>query len=232
MNYCEKITKEFLEFSGYKNPVYEPRGNVTPDFLIDSNIGVEVRRLNQNYFSTDGKIGFEEIELPLYYNFKEILSSYGPSKKNTWLVNYYFQNSRLRLDDVKSEVKNFLDEFISQKNKKTINTELSCGLTIEIFKSPTQYKKLFKLGGHINYDRYNWIYENLKKNIKYCIKEKTNKISEYRNLYDKWWLVLVDMISYGADNYEKEQIMDNINHEWDRSNPLNMENKFVKLTHS
>ena len=24
------------------------------------------------------------------------------------------------------------------------------------------------------------------------------------------------MISYGADNYEKEQIMDNINHEWDK----------------
>ena len=45
--------------------VYEPDGNVPPDFAIDGSIAVEVRRLNQNYEEPDGAEGLEELRIPL-----------------------------------------------------------------------------------------------------------------------------------------------------------------------
>ena len=36
-------------------------------------------------------------------------------------------------------------------------------------------------------------------NINHCIKEKSNKISQYQNRYNKWWLLLVDFMMWGLD---------------------------------
>jgi len=45
--------------------VFEPRGNVTPDFLVDGRIAVEVRRLNQSYVHQGELRGIEEDSIPL-----------------------------------------------------------------------------------------------------------------------------------------------------------------------
>jgi len=47
----EKITEAYLKALGFEDIVFEPEGkSKLPDFRIDGNIAVEVRRLNQNYF--------------------------------------------------------------------------------------------------------------------------------------------------------------------------------------
>jgi len=46
----EGIVKAYLEHWGYENIVYEPIKNETPDFLINNETAIEVRRLNQHYF--------------------------------------------------------------------------------------------------------------------------------------------------------------------------------------
>ena len=45
-NEDEKIVYKYLQSLGYTDIIYEPDGNIPPDFLIDDTIAVEVRRLN------------------------------------------------------------------------------------------------------------------------------------------------------------------------------------------
>ena len=45
----EKWVEEYLTHRGFRDIVYEPDGNVPPDFLIDGKIAIEVRRLNQHH---------------------------------------------------------------------------------------------------------------------------------------------------------------------------------------
>ncbi len=57
MNREEKITENYLKSLDYRDVVFEPDGNISPDFSIDDRIAAEVRRLNQHFFTEDGKIG-------------------------------------------------------------------------------------------------------------------------------------------------------------------------------
>ena len=45
MDTSEKIAYDFLLHQGFKSIVYEPDGNVPPDFLADGRVAIEVRRL-------------------------------------------------------------------------------------------------------------------------------------------------------------------------------------------
>jgi hypothetical protein len=51
MNSKEKIAQNYLVSLGFKDIVFEPDGNIPPDFAVEGKIAVEVRRLNQNYFA-------------------------------------------------------------------------------------------------------------------------------------------------------------------------------------
>ncbi len=44
MNDSERLAREYLLYLGFKSVIYEPNGNIPPDFLADDKIAVEVRR--------------------------------------------------------------------------------------------------------------------------------------------------------------------------------------------
>jgi len=48
-NSDEIRAKQYLQTLQHTKLEYEPLGNVTPDFLMDSKVAIEVRRLNRNY---------------------------------------------------------------------------------------------------------------------------------------------------------------------------------------
>ncbi len=48
MDQSESHARDYLEHLGLGRVVYQPDGNVPPDFLVDGRIAVEVRRLNEN----------------------------------------------------------------------------------------------------------------------------------------------------------------------------------------
>lgn len=120
-NEDELRAKKYLQTLHYTTLEYEPLGNVTPDFVIDGKIAIEVRRLNKNYISDNGLVHLEDVEIPL----------------NT-------QN---------------IDE--------------------------------------------------LHENIQLIINEKNKKIEKNFNLYDEWWLILVDYITHAIshENFEKVKQM-------------------------
>jgi hypothetical protein len=70
-NSDEMRAEHYLQTLQHTKLEYEPLGNVTPDFLIDKKIAVEVRRLNRNYKSkNDDKL--VSIDAPLTDNIDEL----------------------------------------------------------------------------------------------------------------------------------------------------------------
>ena len=62
MDHSEKVVFQYLKSRGFINIVYEPDGNIPPDFTIDGRIAVEVRRLNENEKTTTEHGGLEECQ--------------------------------------------------------------------------------------------------------------------------------------------------------------------------
>lgn len=70
-NSDEIRAKKYLQTLPHTKLEYEPLGNVTPDFLIDGKIAVEIRRLNRNYKSeSDGSL--VHIDLPIIDDIEEL----------------------------------------------------------------------------------------------------------------------------------------------------------------
>ena len=70
-------------------------------------------------------------------------------------------------------------------------------------------------------------------NIRYCIRDKTEKIESVKSKYGVWWLALVDHIGYSLDEFERELFKEQISieHNWNKIliiNPLD-HNSFFEL---
>ncbi len=62
-----------------------------------------------------------------------------------------------------------------------------------------------------------WVLEQLDKNLRLCVDEKTRKVAPYRSRYPKWWLVLIDQVAYGLSDHNRQQFRQGtrIEHDWD-----------------
>jgi hypothetical protein len=59
MDFSERKVYQHLASRGFNDIVYEPDGNVAPEFLVNRSIAIEVRRLNQHRDTEDGPRGLE-----------------------------------------------------------------------------------------------------------------------------------------------------------------------------
>jgi len=92
VNHSEKLVFEYLTAWGFSNIVYEPDGNVPPDFAIDGRIAVEVRRLNENEKTATGHRGLEEVSKPLTALIKKAPVATGPPRYGiSWFVSYSYR---------------------------------------------------------------------------------------------------------------------------------------------
>jgi len=90
MDRSETVAMDHLFFRGHSDVIYEPDGNVPPDFLVEGRIAVEVRRLGQVGLNSLPHKGLEESSIPLTVDFGRLLASYGTSVV-TRLIDLSFQ---------------------------------------------------------------------------------------------------------------------------------------------
>ena len=70
---------EYLAQQNFSDLVYEPDGNVPPDFLINGHIAVEARRFNHNEEGSEtDPVGLEELWKPLETTVTTVIESMGP----------------------------------------------------------------------------------------------------------------------------------------------------------
>ncbi len=217
MDDSENLVEAYLKSIGFTDVLYEPDGNVPPDFLAEGRVAVEVRRLNQNYDDGTGKgpRGLEEAAIPLWRRFRDYLTGLGPAPASgqSWYVFYRFSRPTPAWKDLKRQLDALLLPFMASATPQPFETRLKVGgeFWIKLFRSPVPKPTFFRPAGHSDEQSGGWLIGEIDTNLKHCIAEKTAKIASYRAKYPEWWLVLPDHIGYGLDDFEQELFFDQVN---------------------
>ena len=219
MNREEEITEAYLKSLGFKDVVFEPDGNITPDFSIDGRIAVEVRRLNQHFFTKDEVRGLEETKIPLFKLLESSLSEFDSQYKGcSYWVFIRFHRPVEKGNANKKAIVKALTDFLSRPFPLPCDVKVTENIYFHIYPSQAVEGKVFRFAGGTDRESGGWVLAEFKKNFDHCIEEKTEKIKDHYDKYDLRWLVLVDKIVHGFDESEKEQMksMVSMNPSWDK----------------
>lgn len=202
----EIIAKEYFESIGYNNLVYEPNGNRTPDFLINKNIAVEVRRLNQFYNN-------EPIEKVKYKLIPKIVKQIESFESENYFESAFVGIEYSRPIKYNSFIKNRINSILKNhsSNMKTQKEYvINDNLKITIIPSEIKLKSKFSFGSSIDFNEGGFVLGNIYNSLKFIVKDKYKKIEYFKPEYKTWWLALVDFIGNGVSENEILQLRESI----------------------
>ena len=235
MNREELIVFEYLKKLHGEDVIPVPAHKDPPDIVIDSSIGVEVRRLNQHFFETGKSEGLENLSFPLEDAFEEVLNSFNDlyAGKSYWVSIDYERPLSFSIHQAKKDMELALKNFLASKTTKfpyqvSVNSEIA----FSIYESSPGNGKLFPRGGT---DDFNASGQNISiyvKNIRYCINKKSSIIEKYLEKYRDWWLYLVDCIGFGLSQKEILEVIKEVGNigNFDKIVVLNYDGQNVLLT--
>jgi hypothetical protein len=228
MDDSERIVLQYLQNQDLGDIVYEPDGNVPPDFLVNGRIAVEVRRLNENVETDEGHRGLEEISKPLNVLVRKALAAPGPPIHGTsWFVFYTYSRPLPAWRELDVLLRRTLGEVAGQPNLEDHELRVANKMCLHFTRASEVHPHLFILGGSADHDAGGFVVAELADNLRLCIDEKSAKVQKVRNRYPEWWLVFEDRIAYGAlGNEDQEQLRQLIRRDgrWNKIilvNPLN-----------
>lgn len=199
MNKQELSAEKYLSGLSIGNVAYEPYGKSTPpDFSAGSTIGVEVRRLNQNYFEADQTRGLEEVDFPLHQKFTQILRSYD-GKKNaaTYLVIIDFKRPLPGgLSGTSKDIHKVIDQFLATPKATPCELRANSNVSLHIIQGSHIPDHPFVYGGTSDDDSGGAILQLYSENINHCIRVKDADITRWKGQYDERWLLLVDTMMF------------------------------------
>ncbi|MER9177774.1 hypothetical protein NKH72_30155 [Mesorhizobium sp. M0955] len=201
MDDSEKHVADYLASKGYESDrvVFEPDGNVTPDFLLNGHIAIEVRRLNQNYEGAGQTEGLEDAAIPFFHKLKKLVESFGPpTGTHSWFVSYDYGRPEMPWKSLKPALKTMFSDFVSNPNPGSAKHKVGNRLRIKIHPSSMKFDTYFVMGGHTDDQAGGWLVAEMIRNLGICVAEKTKKVADYRAKYPQWWLLFVDRIGYGS----------------------------------
>jgi len=217
MNREEQIAEAYLKSLGLKNVVFEPDGNIPPDFSVDDTIAIEVRRLNQHYFTKDDVHGLEETRIPLFQLLESALREFDSQYKGCsyWVSIRFHRPVEKGITNKKAIVK-ALTDFLQRPFPMPCDVQVTDNMFLHIFQNQDAAGKVFRFAGGTDRESGGWVMEEFKKNFDHCVEEKTIKIKDHHNKYNVWWLVLVDQIAHGFNESEKSKMksMISVNSQW------------------
>jgi hypothetical protein len=233
MNEDEEIARRHLVNLGFDFIEHEPDGNITPDFLVNGNIAIEVRRLNQNEINGSEFRGLEQTARQFHSNkMRKLLASLGPATTGrSWFVHFTFRRPLSEWSALKSDVRQLLKKFQEDPENRPRTQRVGGALTLVLLPASTPHAAFFIPGGYSDNDSGGWVFEETQKNLRFCIEEKTVKIAPFRHKYPEWWLIFVDRIGYGVEECDRELYRNHLEifHTWDKVillNPLDHRSAF------
>lgn len=231
MDDTEAVAQAYLRHQGYEDIAYEPDGNVPPDFLVDSHIAVEVRRLNQHERSMTRVRGLDQVDIPLLGKMRRMLSQIGPPTTGlTWFVIYRFARPVEKWQSLGPKIRSWL-ESVRDAGEPGRRDHAIGTFSVTVVPAAGAREAAFLIGGTSDEDSGGWLLEEIRRNAAICITDKTAKIARYRDRYSAWWLVLVDHIGYGLSDFDRDLLrcQPPLVHNWQKVvlvNPLDARSNF------
>jgi hypothetical protein len=207
MDASEIVVEKLLKHMGFQSVIYEPDGNVPPDFLADGRVAVEVRRLNQNYDSGNGKRGLEETSIPLWQKIEKLGHSFGPATSESWFLFFRFSRPVKPWKELESELRSSLVAFMAQPTRSSGRVYTTDNLELDVIRASKPLEHYFHMGGNSDHQSGGFVVAEMLDNIAHCANEKLRKIARVKNNYQEWWLVLTDHIGLGLDEDDKQQFL-------------------------
>lgn len=219
MDSTELLARSYLTSLHLGEVIFEPDGNIPPDFAIDKRIGVEVTRLNQHFAQAEKRVGLEEQDIPLYLNMRELVASFGPPMGETSVAVFYrFARPLERWKILERKIRKILEQF--RASGPATRTEYRVTSSFSLVLTPLSFTlgDRYSLTGMSDEDSGGMLLDLLQRAIEVVVPEKTRKVMPYRSRYPLWWLVLVDYIGLGLSDFERGLFLDNVRiaHDWDR----------------
>lgn len=201
----EKIAERYLTDLGCENIDYEPRGKSTaPDFRIDGNIGVEVRRLNKHIILGGVKEPIEKLEYQFVPRFKKLLKELdNPDLSFSIGVTISYKRpiklSNKLISDLKRSILN-----TTQNEIFGIEINFNNQIAYELYKGSGKSDQTYKLIIQSDRDKGGIVQDARYEAAKICIEEKSNKLSFLDDIYSELWLILIDDIFSRVDYTTKQ----------------------------
>lgn len=182
----EKIVKEYLETLS-SDVVYEPDGNMPPDFKLNQIIAVEVRRLNKNIFIRKKPTGLEQERFRLLQALYKVLREFDSSipSDNYWIGLRFFRPIG-KISNIERAVRTELINFFKYKPPMPYEIKLSRNVSITVLEDNRKSNKVFDIGIELDLDSGGFVAHMYIENINHCIAEKTKKIQAYKSNYCEW----------------------------------------------
>ncbi len=215
MNREEAIVQEYLQAQEFHSIVHEPDGNVPPDFLVNDEIAVEVRRLNQ-HCDRDANQPLESLEYRLIPRIAALLKDYQTVEhEHSAFVTIHFRRPINDLSITMVKVKGILRSHLDCIRERRVYPVCE-NLALWFEPWPERLDGVYELGSTLDMDQGGWVIPNIYDNLKIALCEKDRKVAPYRPKYNTWWLVLVDYIGYGIREQDVRQLTarPKIEHSW------------------
>jgi hypothetical protein len=202
----ETLALGYLQSLGADHIIYEPDGNIPPDFLVDSRLAIEVRRLNQNYGDSVDYQGVETAEAATLQMVLKLLPAFGaaPDGVGYWVFVYFWRP--LDWKAVKRALRLALDTFKANPQAGGLRQRLTASFEVDIRPAGIKVADYFRLGGSTDRDQGGFTVAEIIRNLNLAIAEKATKIAPYRERYSEWWLVLPNYIDTDLDADERASI--------------------------
>jgi hypothetical protein len=209
MDGSEELASAYLKRLGLGGVAYEPDGQIPPDFVV-GDIGVEVRRLNQNHETSSGYEGLESGQASILRYLEKLLPTYGPPQGGQgWWVFFTFRRP-LDGKEIKRLLPKALADFQAAPHPYGMEIRLTQTFELEIRPAGVPVAKFFMLGAYADHDQGGFIVSEMIRNLNICITEKAAKIAPYQTRYREWWLVLPDYIGLYPDADERRTIAEHV----------------------
>ncbi|MBI5968661.1 MAG: hypothetical protein HY882_12510 [Deltaproteobacteria bacterium] len=203
----ELIAESYLNSLGIGDVVFEPDGNIPPDFLLKETTAIEVRRLNQHFFAKGEGRGLEEARIPLFGILQSTLAEFDPLYRgNSYWVSVRFRRPVGKSSANKRAIAKILTALLDKPLQLPCDLKVTESIGLHVFSSQPVEGKVFRFAGGTDRESGGWVLSEFTKNFKYCVEEKTRKVEDYRERYASWWLVLVDHIAHGFEENERKEL--------------------------
>lgn len=197
MNKDEELALGYLTTANLGSITHEPFRNAPPDFSIDSDIAVEVRRLNNLQFRGSAAYALENIKYPLVDAMSEVFDSFSDQYAGrSFIVGLSYQASpEFEVGDVKQKAYERLALFLKSDALLPCLIPLDDDdqVTLLLHEGNPHPGVVFK-AAFMDITEAHSIVEQYALGIDYCIREKSSKVLAYLQYYREWWLFLVDYI--------------------------------------
>lgn len=202
----EKWVMESLVNQGYDAVPLHPD---PPDLIVNRNIAVEVRRLNQHYFNDGMHQGIKDANQSFYELFQKIILEFpNPDHLPSAMISYVMHRPLLSAKENKNQIRKTLTEhlpFIDQSRNYTLNR-----LDIEIQPWTQTMNQRYFIGAMHDGIKGGFILSMASENFPIALKLKEKDLLNYKMLYQECWLALIDEMYLWHDDRSLQELRDTL----------------------